>query len=162
MALFARWDWITEEEFRKVFGYDDASSTSLYPRPKVVGSIRYGCSRVDMECGGAITNILGDKEFPHGLTKKQSDTVLEIAAWCANQFLALGGNWTLGSASVSVGGSSVSQTNPDEPDYFPPHFRNKLSQVGLIKMQYAKSLPVEQYNRDPALSYRGEDEAFFP
>jgi hypothetical protein len=32
-----------------------------------------------MECGGAIAKILDDKPFPHGLTKLQSDTVLEAA-----------------------------------------------------------------------------------
>ena len=47
--------------------------------------------RVDVECGGTISSILDGEEFPGGLTKKQADTVLEAAAWCANQFLRRGG-----------------------------------------------------------------------
>lgn len=123
-GLFTRWTWITEAEFRTTFGYPPEDKT--YPSYKVLSAIRYGCERVDVECGGIITQTIGDKEFPYGLTKLQANVALEAAAWCANQFLTRGGNWDRGSGSINRGQTSASQSNPDEPDYFPPFLRDKL------------------------------------
>jgi len=155
MAIFDRWNWIDIEEFRKYFGYTD-------PRwdtdQKIQKAIRYGCERVDLESGNTITKILGDKQFPSGLTKAQIDVVQEAAAWCANHMLKQGLEWLRGSASISLGQISTAQTNPEEPDYFPPFLRKKLVGVGLIQFIYAGNIPLERGDSDPF----GDDPSFSP
>jgi len=85
--MFKRWNWIDREEFRQDFGYTDISK---YSDTDIAKAIRYGCTRIDTECGGTISAILDDHPFPGNLTKIQADTVLEAASWCANHALKQG------------------------------------------------------------------------
>lgn len=45
-----------------------------------------------------------------------------------------------------MGNINVGQTNPDEPDYFPPFLRNKLVQVGLIKFIHTGNVSQDRNN----------------
>lgn len=69
--------------------------------------------------------------------------------------------WLRGSQSISLGQISTAQTNPDEPDYFPPFLRNKLVAVGLIKFIHAGNLPEQQYPLDPMWFWKGKDTEFY-
>jgi len=92
--LFERWDWVDREQFRKEFGFTDIGK---YDDWIVTRGLRYGCMRVDVECGGSISAILDGKAFPGGLTKNQADTVLESASWSANHALKQGLDFLRGS-----------------------------------------------------------------
>ena len=116
--MFERWDWLDREQFRKGFGYTDISK---YEEVLIAKATRYGCERVDLECGGSISAILDGKKFPGNLTQDQADTVLEAASWCSNHAIKQGQtDFLRGSQSASMGQISIGQTNPEEPDYFPP------------------------------------------
>lgn len=158
--MFKRWNWIDREEFRQDFGYTDISK---YTDVDIAKAVYYGCTRVDLECGGTISSILADKEFPGALTKDQADTVLEAASWCANHAIKQGlTDFLRGSSSVSLGQVSTGQTNPEEPDYFPPFLRNKLVGAGLVKLIHTGNIPEEEDFLDPARYFRGKDEEFYP
>jgi hypothetical protein len=43
-----------------------------------------------------------------------------------------------------MGAISTGQTNPDEPDYFPPFLYQKLIQVGLVAHIQTTNLPEER------------------
>jgi hypothetical protein len=47
-----------------------------------------------------------------------------------------------------MGQISTEQTNPEEPDYFPPFIRKKLVTAGLIKFVYANSIPEQRESGD--------------
>lgn len=141
--LSERWNWLDDAEFRKVFGFEDRAK---YFDSDILKAIRYGCERVDLESGGAITQILGKDNFPGKLTKLQSETVKEAVGWCANHMVRQGLEWLRGSQSVSLGAINTGQTNPEEPDYFlPPKagLRNKLVQVGLLKFIQTANIPTK-------------------
>lgn len=48
-----------------------------------------------------------------------------------------------------MGQISAGQTNPEEPDYFPPFLYKKLVGVGLIKFFYTGNIETEQDNCEP-------------
>src|SRR5437762_367800 len=60
-----------------------------------------------------------------------------------------------------MGQISTGQTNPDEPDYFPPFLRNKLVGAGLIQFIHTGNLPEEKDLTDPARWFPGKDTEFF-
>ena len=88
--MFERWDWLDKEQFRKDFGLTDITK---WTDTDIARGTRYGCMRVDVECGGSIRAILDGKKFPGNLTELQADTVLEAASWCANHALRQGLEW---------------------------------------------------------------------
>lgn len=135
--MFQRWNWITLEKFREAFNYTEEKHSD----ETLLKAIRYGCERVDLECGGAISELLNKRPWPGDLTKDQQDAVEESVGWCANHMIKQGLEWLRGSQSVSLGQISTGQTNPEEPDYFLPFLRKKLVSAGLIKFVYANSVP---------------------
>lgn len=139
--LFSKWNWIDPQEFRKLFEFEDLVK---YPDSTILKGIRYGCERVDLESGGVILEILGNKPFPGDLTKIQEEAVRESAAWCANHMIRQGLDWLRGSVSISLGSISTGQTNPDEPDYFPPFLKQKLVQAGLINFIHSSNIRTER------------------
>lgn len=157
--LFDRWDWIKIDEFRQHFGY---YNEEVYEEWKVKKALRYGCERVNLECDNILDDIIADKGFPHGLTKKQEITVLEAAAWCANHMLKQGQEWLKGSGSISMGQVNLGQTNPDKPDYFLPFLRVKLAQTGLYNKILSSNIAEEKDYQDPMFWFKGKDEEFYP
>jgi len=143
--LFSKWNWINPEELLKLFEFEDWIK---YPDGIILKGIRYGCERVDLESGGTILEILADKPFPGDLTKKQEEAVKESAAWCANHMIRQGLDWLRGSTSISLGSISTGQTNPDEPDYFPPFLKQKLVQAGLINFIHSANIRTEKEYED--------------
>jgi len=129
------------ESFREAFNYQDRTR---YSDLDIKKALRYGAERVNLESGGTISGILDGKEFPHGLTREQENTVKEAVGWCANHMLKQGQEWLRGSYSISMGQMSTSQTNESEPDYFPQWIKAMLVQAGLIKNIQTGSIPTEQ------------------
>jgi hypothetical protein len=106
-------------------------------------AIIYGCYRVSKESGHVIRDSLGEKPFPGDLTKKQRESVVEMASWSANHMVKQGLDWIRGSQSVSLGQISTGQTNPEQPDYLPPFIHEELVSVGLMRNIQTSSLEVE-------------------
>ena len=161
--MFERWNWLDRDEFRKDFGLTDLAK---YEDVIITRAIRYGCERVDLECGGTIKAILDGKDFPGKLTKDQADTVWESAAWCANHMLKQGLDWLRGSTSVSLGQISAGQTNPEEPDYFPPFLYKKLvdyskGYIGVDNEGWAVLVSFNLYYKLlQAAAVQGSDQAY--
>ena len=61
-----------------------------------------------------------------------------------------------------MGQISTGQTNPEEPDYFPPFLRKKLVGVGLAKFIHTGNILEEQGFQDPMRYFRGKDTEFYP
>jgi len=158
--MFERWNWLDRKQFREDFGYTDISK---YDDVLIAKATRYGCERVNLESGGSIFNILAGKDFPGALTKDQADTVLEASSWCANHAIKQGQtDFLRGSQSVSMGQISTGQTNPEEPDYFPPFLIKKLVGAGLVKFFTTGNISEERDDTDPMFTWKGNDREFYP
>jgi len=157
--LFERWDWLDRKQFREEFGLTDITQ---HTDTDIARATRYGCMRVDVECGGSISAILDGRKFPGNLTQNQADTILEASSWCANHVLKQGLEWLRGSASVNIGQISTGQTNPEEPDYFLPFLYKKLEGAGLVKCIHAGNIGVEREDSDPMFTWKDTDSEFYP